>query len=367
MSIRITAFGQGLHLDTIQTVKYNNFIEELSGMPLLVTTGETEAVRFKVCPITTEVHMPSPKTNTSSRLWSLPFSPVRQTRRLIFFCLLLVGSMAVEAASPNEIELKLQQARSDLLISQATEKRIASELENLRQSGKATPAMLKNYETYLSTVRAMVAENQKIVRGMEEACDRHLRSEKSGGCSKSAPPAEVPAAALSPSEEAGELDPLDRKLNDSLSSFDQILLKEMDDIRLQSESRMKELAQEAASAAGRIGDGGEGSGESGGEGAAAGEPGKPGSGEQGQEEKQKSGKSESGGSYGDVPVTDGPVNGTAAGGGASPGQRAERPSGSTQDDDIVARQLREAAEKETDPELKKKLWKEYEDYKKASR
>jgi hypothetical protein len=33
----------------------------------------------------------------------------------------------------------------------------------------------------------------------------------------------------------------------------------------------------------------------------------------------------------------------------------------------VARQLREAAEKETDPELKKKLWKEYEDYKKASR
>ena len=37
-----------------------------------------------------------------------------------------------------------------------------------------------------------------------------------------------------------------------------------------------------------------------------------------------------------------------------------------QDDDIVARQLREAAEKETDPELKEKLWKEYEAYKKGS-
>ena len=34
------------------------------------------------------------------------------------------------------------------------------------------------------------------------------------------------------------------------------------------------------------------------------------------------------------------------------------------DDDIVARQLREAAEEETDPELRKKLWKEYENYKK---
>ena len=38
---------------------------------------------------------------------------------------------------------------------------------------------------------------------------------------------------------------------------------------------------------------------------------------------------------------------------------------SAQDDDIVARQLREAAEKETDPELKAKLWKEYRDYKKS--
>ncbi len=35
----------------------------------------------------------------------------------------------------------------------------------------------------------------------------------------------------------------------------------------------------------------------------------------------------------------------------------------TGDDDVVARQLREAAEKETDPELKKKLWEEYRKYK----
>ena len=33
------------------------------------------------------------------------------------------------------------------------------------------------------------------------------------------------------------------------------------------------------------------------------------------------------------------------------------------DDDVVARQLREAAEKETDPKLKESLWKEYERYK----
>ena len=33
------------------------------------------------------------------------------------------------------------------------------------------------------------------------------------------------------------------------------------------------------------------------------------------------------------------------------------------DDDVVARRLRRAAEQETDPELKDKLWKEYVDYK----
>jgi hypothetical protein len=34
------------------------------------------------------------------------------------------------------------------------------------------------------------------------------------------------------------------------------------------------------------------------------------------------------------------------------------------DDDIVARRLRKAAEVETDPELKERLWKEYVEYKK---
>ena len=51
--------------------------------------------------------------------------------------------------------------------------------------------------------------------------------------------------------------------------------------------------------------------------------------------------------------------------GGKPGTPADIPDGS--DDDVVARQLREAAEKETDPELKKKLWEEYRKYKKGTR
>jgi hypothetical protein len=48
-----------------------------------------------------------------------------------------------------------------------------------------------------------------------------------------------------------------------------------------------------------------------------------------------------------------------AGNGAS---AREIPDGS--DDDVVARRLRQAAQQETDPELKEKLWQEYIDYKK---
>ena len=37
--------------------------------------------------------------------------------------------------------------------------------------------------------------------------------------------------------------------------------------------------------------------------------------------------------------------------------------GDGRDDDVVARQLREAAEKEQDPELRRRLWEEYRRYK----
>ena len=53
----------------------------------------------------------------------------------------------------------------------------------------------------------------------------------------------------------------------------------------------------------------------------------------------------------------------SGGGGASASNAI--PSGV--DDDIIARRLRKAAEAETDPELKEKLWKEYKDYKENTR
>lgn len=57
--------------------------------------------------------------------------------------------------------------------------------------------------------------------------------------------------------------------------------------------------------------------------------------------------------------------GGGAKGGSGPNTvPADIPDGS--DDDVVARQLREAATAETDPELREKLWNEYRQYKKGN-
>jgi hypothetical protein len=57
--------------------------------------------------------------------------------------------------------------------------------------------------------------------------------------------------------------------------------------------------------------------------------------------------------------------GGGARGGSGPGSvPSDIPDG--RDDDIVARQLREAAMKETDPELRERLWDEYRKYKQST-
>jgi hypothetical protein len=60
-----------------------------------------------------------------------------------------------------------------------------------------------------------------------------------------------------------------------------------------------------------------------------------------------------------------PAGGRGQGADAGQGSTAEIPDdvGDGSDDDIVARQLREAAKSEKDPALRDKLWDEYRSYK----
>jgi hypothetical protein len=249
-------------------------------------------------------------------------------------------------------DAKLAKARDDLRVSQATEKRIADQLEALKKSGNASDEDIRNYEAYLERVQAMVAENRRMVAKMESAYARHP-----SGKENSSEPPKVPDHQIPEEQVSDQVSELDRQLSASLSEFDSLLLKEMETIESESTAKMHDLAQEAADAARRLKEKGvelesaesESADETSVQGKAEGKDATRT--EKGTEKKQGDGDDK-------VASTD-----TSKGEGSGPtGDRGSRYS--KEDDDIVARQLREAAENETDPELKEKLWKEYEEYKK---
>ncbi|MBW2712069.1 MAG: hypothetical protein JRC58_09265 [Deltaproteobacteria bacterium] len=277
--------------------------------------------------------------------------------------LLLVLSVSLYAAPQQRIESALDSAYKDLRISIATEDRIASDLAKLKKTGDVSPDVIEDYEFYLNRVQAMVAENRKVVAKMEalhgryniqKAPDRSADSDNTGAMVDPVIPEE---------QVVDEVAALDLQLDRSLGEFDEMLLKELDLIRAKSSERMRDLTEEAAAAAKRLGDEGieiDADFEE--------ESNAP---EESSTKKQKADKtdpdasktgkrttSENGGDDTELSPRDKSREG-AEGFEGHPKNRFD-----PKDDDIVARQLREAAEEETDPELRKKLWKEYEQYKK---
>jgi hypothetical protein len=255
-----------------------------------------------------------------------------------------------QISEANSAEAKLAQARENLRVSQETEKRIAAELEQFKESGSASEDAVRDYQTYLESVTAMTAENRKIVEQMEAAY-----AEKSSGRPGSNKLDKMADPDIPEEQIVDEVAELDRQLNASLARFDGMLLEEMDEIRAGSSNKLQNLAEEAAQAAKRLRERGldvETSGSR-----SSGESQKTREGSQAKDREMES-------------TADRKGSATASRDGS--GKGGQGPSATDQrrrdyaDDDIVARQLREAAENETDPELKEKLWKEYEEYKKSS-
>jgi hypothetical protein len=162
----------------------------------------------------------------------------------------------------------------------------------------------------------------------------------------SKPPSELSNVETSEERREG----LDRKLDSSLSEFDSLILREQE---------ILEQRRESSAAAG--GGGGAGTAEAGG--------GSRG-GAEGGDESEPSGAAEGTGGSSDEPSGEevatkegAPTEGSEAETGEVSNGRIPPDVGDGSDDDIVARQIREAAMKEDDPELREKLWDEYRAYK----
>jgi hypothetical protein len=262
------------------------------------------------------------------------------------------GNQSRKTTSTDAADAGLQEARDNLQTSRETERRISSELEHLKKSGTASAETIKDYEEYLARVRAMTAENRKIMEQMEAAYQRHTAGETSSNSAVSDKRDKMFDPNIPEEQTMDEVAALDKEFNESLAKFDDRLLKEMDAIRAESAKKLQDLAQEAADAAKRLRD----------KGVDVDTSGAGGSSQEADTQKETSGggrETETAGGADDAETAS--RDGSRKGG--KGGSADDRHRTDYEDDDIVARQLREAAENETDPELKEKLWKEYEEYK----
>jgi hypothetical protein len=277
----------------------------------------------------------------------------------IFFAGILCMGIATWSygASLEDVKSRLQLARENLRVSEATEARIALELEKLKNSGKAYPETLKEYEIYLARAGEMVEENRKVVKEMEAAYAKLAPPRRPPTSTTTGEEGDKTDPKIPEEEQSEELPSLEREFNASLAAFDEMLLEKWDEILAVSAKKMRDLSEEVGEKHGPYGREAEGEETPSGEGTSGAQEGSEDTGEGEMRSHEGTESQETAAEHRDSESK-----------GEDKGQTItqKRPPYDGHDDDIVARQLREAAEKETDPELKAKLWKEYEDYKRES-
>lgn len=251
------------------------------------------------------------------------------------------------AAVPGQADPwnELAQARRDLAISEQVQERLAARIEIARSDPATGSEQRRQLEEYAARVRELVALNRERVRQLAQAAGAPP------GATAPAGPGSGAAPLAKTYEE--EVAALEARLGSSLAEFDQLLLEEA----RRAKSHGMEGGGAATAAGGDAGASGAGTAKGGNAGSRA----SSGAGRSGE-------GSASEGSSGSRPAAgeqQGSPGGRIAGSdpGAS-GAAAVVPAdvGDGRDDDIVARQIRRAAESEPDPELRKKLWDEYRKY-----
>jgi hypothetical protein len=256
----------------------------------------------------------------------------------------LVLGLAVTAAQADAVS-ELARARHDLAISEQVLARVSVQAERARADPATGPQERARLDEYLARVRELVAQNRERVQSLEEKV-QSAPAGLPGGAGGGA--VGVSGAATN----AEEVAVLDARLSGSLTEFDQLLLEE---------ARKAQTRAPSSGASGAY---------SGGSGRKAGGKGA----QQSDEEGTRSGSpsTSAGGNKDPEQAGAGPgspggrIEGTDPG---APGPTAAVPPdvGDGSDDDIVARQIRKAAEAEKDPELREKLWDEYRKYKRGTK
>lgn len=219
-----------------------------------------------------------------------------------------------------------------------------------RRSGSLSAGEADDYQAYITGLRDRLMQDCNAVRssGTELPADIECPGSAAAGL------APVRKGSTRAATRGEQTDSLDAELEAGLGDYDDLLLTEQ--ARVKAEKPRSD-----------VGDGG-GDGFSGGaEGETGGETdsaGATGGGQTADARATETGQTTTDGSEGQQTGAGGQQTGVGGQQTGTGGQPADIPDGD--DDDVVARQLRKAAEQETDPELKKKLWEEYRKYKQGT-
>jgi len=243
---------------------------------------------------------------------------------------------ASSTAAPKEVRpadakatALLEQVREDLRITDEAAQQVRSRLSELTLNPTSEPDLIKEYADYLQRLEALSAAHRSKLADLEKLYKEHSQIDES----EASTPLELDedekwSAPDQPVVEAGSVEALEAELRQSLGEFDDFLLREqdvlstgLDQIAAQAQTTIEDLTAKARESAETLKDKGE----------------KP-------PEVVKPKPKEK-------PADKKP-----------PPPPSER-RGDPETDDVVARQLREAAENEKDPELREKLWAEYDAYK----
>ena len=271
-------------------------------------------------------------------------------RHRILCCGLVMAPIALVIASANGTaegrEPALHKARQELRISEEMVGGMRRELADLRRSPDVTSAEIADYERYLARLEARVRENRRKLQRLEEVRGTGAALEDGGEAAQAARPPEFEV--VPEMTEAEELDALDAELNASLNRFDAMLLEQMRSLRRspaagsQGEAETTATGVEARASARAV----------------------PAASDAGAMERPRE---ETAAQRDGSQRSRRPPQGERSDGTVTVGLRVppDIPDGS--DDDVVARQIREAAENERDPLLRDKLWEEYRKYKRGAR
>jgi hypothetical protein len=280
--------------------------------------------------------------------------------RLLVFLLVFLLVLLVSIPGWSAIDETVEQLRLDYAAFRAAE----DDYRQQRQFNGLEGADAADYASYIARLQRRVFEDCQAVIRAGSSLPEGLPCPVQGQAATKSADIATQTEQTAQEQIAG----LDRMLNAGLGEYDEKLLQEQERIKAATPNDNSDGGGDGGVGDGGAGDGSQGDGSEG-----------DGSEGEGSEGEASEGGSEgegqdTGGSPGGNPAGDqsddqrsgGPEDSSTGSGerGSDRDQPSDIPDGS--DDDVVARQLREAAEKETDPELKAKLWEEYRRYKRGT-